>query len=656
MKYNFATRKEFLDFISNLREGPEGEQSTIFFDDKNDRAVKIFAISNYKTICELEEKISELAKYGTRFPKATIPKEIIYCVGRCIGYTMQMLKGFTSLAVYQKKAVRDKTSMKELLEISCNLAELVEDLHSEGITIGDFHPEQFLTKNNEVYVCDTDTWGIANRGYNFKANKVGQEAYIDPLIRDLKKDELVITNYTQGSDYFALAVVVFELIVGFHPFDGQYPLAPKFKKRHKALNQISIIGNHTLKQIDNFTIKDVAWMPKELQSDFLRIFEGKERFNILPSLKLARDNLEECPQGHYYSSNRYSECPVCNPSKKTNLTSFRNFAVKSIQYEDYAIFPYDEVRKMIDNVTYFDYSNNAIQIKEDGTNVSKKITNNTVEFYFVGDNLYVRIERIGRIKQLKDAFFKEPFYDEEGVGILKRVSDKKNLACELKVCNNDRETLYTTRVLLNYAKLKINGHYLFYMNENNELIKVRMDTASCNASIVHNANSQFIYNINKEGDYCICVIKDMNSFDVTVNGRQIKHFNNEIPIVVKSDNYDRGWCIISLDLSTKERKCYVLPDSSYSSIIQMRFKYFSFEGTNLQNVAYYHELLAIPEHKKVIFLYSGRTLVESRVSQINYGVVTKKSKLTIVRGKQEGSAILYVQNNDQVYKFELLVV
>lgn len=52
MIYNFATINEFKKFISNLREGVEGEQSTIYFDDKNGKVVKVFSLNNYSNILE----------------------------------------------------------------------------------------------------------------------------------------------------------------------------------------------------------------------------------------------------------------------------------------------------------------------------------------------------------------------------------------------------------------------------------------------------------------------------------------------------------------------------------------------------------------------------------------------------------------------------
>lgn len=52
MIYNFATFREFTDFLSNLRGGAVGEQSTIYFDDKNGKVIKIFSLIDYSDIFE----------------------------------------------------------------------------------------------------------------------------------------------------------------------------------------------------------------------------------------------------------------------------------------------------------------------------------------------------------------------------------------------------------------------------------------------------------------------------------------------------------------------------------------------------------------------------------------------------------------------------
>ena len=102
-------------------------------------------------------------------------------------------------------------------------------------------------------------------------NKTGRVEYIDPQVRDFSANGVVIDQYTQQSDCFSLAVVVFEMLVGFNPFDGVYPLARDYDQPLKALNRISIIGNHNLKKLDSFKIEHVAWMSEGLQNDFLKI-------------------------------------------------------------------------------------------------------------------------------------------------------------------------------------------------------------------------------------------------------------------------------------------------------------------------------------------------------------------------------------------------
>ena len=42
MNYEFKTKNEYIRFLANLREGVPGNESTIYFDDKNGKAIKVF--------------------------------------------------------------------------------------------------------------------------------------------------------------------------------------------------------------------------------------------------------------------------------------------------------------------------------------------------------------------------------------------------------------------------------------------------------------------------------------------------------------------------------------------------------------------------------------------------------------------------------------
>lgn len=656
MSYNFATKKEYVKFLSNLREGAVGDQSTIYYDDKNGKVIKVFALNaptDYSVIRKKEAKIQELTKYRSRFPKAALPEEIIRCNGRCCGYTMPMLKDCVSLKEFQFKARKHTMDRGEILKIACSLAELVEDLHKEGVVIGDFHADQFMTKNGEVYVCDTDTWGITNRGHTFEADKVGRPEYIDPMQRDFNAKSVVVNEYTKETDYFALAVVVFEMLVGFNPFDGIYPLARDYDHPLRALNRVSIIGNHDLKKLDSFRMEHVAWMSEGLHKDFLKIFEGGKRFNILSSLKEMEKDLKKCRRGHYYNSSRYSKCPICKASNENALEMFRTYNVSTISYGRYAMFPDSEVRKVINGSTYFDYNKKAISVRSNGTTTEKEVSPRAEEVYFVGDEITVAVEKISRTKQFFYTLFGKfnSLYGSCSFGEkMKKCSDINNPACNLEICNKDGKKLYSAIILKQTSRLNISGYHLFYVNGKNELIKVDMTVNACADSIVYAENRPFIYEINRYGDYCICSINGAGHLDITINGQKQKQLMEQYPRIIRYDDVGKGWCIITKRRNSNGYECYVV--NSRGKVIK-EFDSFSFGGLNLKNCIFYNWMLVIPAEKRVIFLKSGKTVAKSTVSQINIGVVNKDSKISIEEDKKNGSTYLFIQNDTQVYKMRL---
>ena len=651
MNYNFTSQNQYIGFLSSLREGDVGEQSAIYYDDKNGKVIKIFTLTDYSEIRKKEEKIRELIKYKNYFPNATLPEQIIKCNGRCCGYVMTMLKNYKSLGDFRKEAYLNKEDRMEVLKIACKLAELVKNLHSKGIVIGDFHPDQFMTKNGEIYVCDTDTWGITKGAKVFEADKVGKEEYIDPLARDFNAKDLLIKEYTQDTDNFSLAVVVFKMLVGFNPFAGKYRLVPKYKMKLKALKGISIIGNHTFTEFNFFTFEHIAWMPKELQNDFLMIFEGRKRFNILQSLKIAEKELIKCNKGHYYNSSRYSECPICNQTERNTLQQFRTYKLDYNLYEKFTVYPEKNVRRVIDYSTYFDFDGHAICVKNDGTSLEEDITSKVEEIHFVGNDIIVKLERMSKVKLLFHDFFDDvsDFYQDKSNK--EKIKNEEDIACNLIICNVDGQKLYSSVVMKKASRLNIIGNYLFYINGKKQLIKVVMTPKKCIESVIYEGYLSFSYGINKNGDYCICALNSNNKSDIIINGQKITQLTDEFSKRIRFDEVGGGWCLITQKLKSKDYSCYVI---NKNGKIFKEFEDFSFIGLNLQNVIYYNWMLVAPSYKKVVFLKSGKTIVDTEVNQINIGVVNRNSKISIIEDQKTGSTFFFFLNENQSYKFRLI--
>ncbi len=648
--YNFSKREEYLRFLSNLRIGVEGEQSTIYFDDKRGKAIKTFSLENGKMNGRrMEAKLRELMKFKSIFPTIALPEMIIKCEGKCFGYVMPMLPKSIELRKVQGYMRNQRVDLKEVLEITCELARLVKQLHSMGIVIGDFHPGQFMTKHGKIYVCDTDTWGISNQRARFEAEKVGRPEYVDPMARDFHTDEFVIAKYSKESDWFSLAVMAFEMLTGSNPYDGGYPLVKRFDRSLRALNRISILGNHNLNLPSNFKLSHVAWMSEELQADFLRIFEGNERFNILPSLEKQAKNLKLCGNNHYYNASRYSECPCCSSQQESKaLESFRNYKVNAMSYSKAEVFPKETTRKIVDFFTFLDYDGNAVHLQDAGNVEKVRIKSETEGVYFTRGKFIVELNRV----TMKDVLSKEfgtlygaySFFDK-----MRQRSNTTDPANRLEILNENGEKLYSTIISKLRSKMKVAGNHLFFVDAEEKLMHIHMAEGNRIEKNRLNIEGQFIYEINELGQCCVWTIDDAGNSKVFVDGKLCIQLTGEIPRNIKYDSVSRSWCVIAKSLKGGYNT-YVIEENN---MVYQKFRYFSYAGLNLKNSIFFNSMLVIPADGRIVFLRSGEKVETSRVFERNLEICNNNSKILIKYNLHDKVNYFYVQNSDQVYKFVL---
>ena len=151
------------------------------------------------------------------------PKDLLYDGATCVGYVMPYMRdAATTIFNFEHPAARKKRfptcNRRHLYQMGVNLSSALELVHHAGHVVGDFNEANILARPNGLLTfIDTDSFQISDGTGRIYRCGVGRPEMIAPEIQGKEGGEF---DWNVEHDRFALAVHLFYLLVGVHPFNG----------------------------------------------------------------------------------------------------------------------------------------------------------------------------------------------------------------------------------------------------------------------------------------------------------------------------------------------------------------------------------------------------------------------------------------------------
>ena len=235
--------------------------------------------------------------------------------GLCEGFLMPHITDSVELIKIYNPRQRKKTlpsfNWLYLHTTAMNMASIVWAIHEAGYVLGDIKPQNLLVNNRALpAIVDTDSFQVRHpiTGNVFRC-LVGSEGFTPP---ELLNQELAHVTQSDVHDRFRLAMMIYLLLFGEHPFKGQWTGAGESPEPAQLIRQgFWPYGKQSLIQPGPLTIPLNTIHPG-LERAFLQCFnQGHQNPEARPSahdwvrvLKRAIADLEPCPRNksHYYAA------------------------------------------------------------------------------------------------------------------------------------------------------------------------------------------------------------------------------------------------------------------------------------------------------------------------------------------------------------------
>lgn len=228
MKVQVKNRSYILSQNDFLESGGEGH---IYY--KNNL---IFKIYNNPSKVIAAGKINELSVLS--LGNIIKPLDLVFKT-KPIGYTMIYIDESEALCKLFTKSykIRKNISPDMIMNLVRIMQNTVKHIHKNNILIVDLNEMNFLTnaKYDNVYFIDVDSYQTP--GYPATA-----------LMESIRDRHSTPNQFNQGTDWFAFAIVSFQLLIGIHPYKGRHPKYNNIDQRME--NNISVFnGNVTVPKI-----------------------------------------------------------------------------------------------------------------------------------------------------------------------------------------------------------------------------------------------------------------------------------------------------------------------------------------------------------------------------------------------------------------------
>jgi hypothetical protein len=210
-----------------------------------------------------------------------------------------------------------------LLRTAINVATAVQDLHARGYVVGDLNESNVLvTSTALVTIVDCDSMQVREPDGRVFRSLVGKPEFMAP---ELVGRDLASTDRTPASDSFALAVLVYHLLMeGSHPFTGVWkapgdppPIPERIQRGLFALAGDRLLAPPSLGL-------PFSTLPPELRRLFQEAFRTGGPPSGRPTATRWRHELEQVEQGlkrcrrseHHVFGGHLRSCPWCERSQQ----------------------------------------------------------------------------------------------------------------------------------------------------------------------------------------------------------------------------------------------------------------------------------------------------------------------------------------------------
>ena len=264
------------------------------------------------------------------------PLDVLYENGQFIGYIMPKINGKEKLRNIYVYDNRKGKPWSLLIAIAKNLSAAVHNVHEIHQVVGDLNPENILVNPNDgmVTLVDTDSYHISDYNRTYRCG-VGMEEFVAPELQGIHFPSAPLPTFTPESDCFALAVLVFALLMnGSHPFSCKTisGSSSKFQPIDNIKNgKCAFFPETTTNNMDIPPYApDLNSLPQNIQQLFRRAFvaghrtpalrpSAEEWYNALEQLEKSLKDCSKDIQHIYY--NGAKDCPWCKVNKKIQSVS-----------------------------------------------------------------------------------------------------------------------------------------------------------------------------------------------------------------------------------------------------------------------------------------------------------------------------------------------
>ncbi len=188
---------------------------------------------------------------------------------------MELIDGITLKQYMEMKGV---LNWKETLHFAMQIAKALEHAHSRGIVHRDIKPHNVMVlKNGSVKVTDFGIARVMSKSNTLTKEALGSVHYISP-------EQAKGGRVDNRSDLYSLGVVMYEMITGRPPYDGESPVAVAIQHINGGAAMPSTLNPNIPGGLEQIIMKAMAHQPGDRYPSATAMLYDLDEFRKEPTM------------------------------------------------------------------------------------------------------------------------------------------------------------------------------------------------------------------------------------------------------------------------------------------------------------------------------------------------------------------------------------